>query len=260
MLITGPSQILTDDDCLYVQVLITGPSDTPYANGAFEFDVYFPQDYPNSPPYINLETTGNHTVRFNPNLYNDGKVTTLCCALGWVVVPSFLRAWNCYRKKRKYLGDPGACSPGTFFKVETEICAVWGIQEASLKKSSTLKFIMNISFVPSVCIHRPIIFIFIEKKYACRFFSLGNILFCDSRFSFLRESSFPWWIPGSASCSGCIWFMPRICFQVFLYVPAWLSESVFWCLVLPMSDVSETPNILLWEFVDISGSSCTYEG
>jgi len=53
---------------------MTGPSDTPYANGCFEFDVYFPVDYPNSPPLINLETTGNHTVRFNPNLYNDGKV------------------------------------------------------------------------------------------------------------------------------------------------------------------------------------------
>lgn len=57
-----------------LQVLITGPSGTPYANGGFEFDVCFPQDYPNSPPNINLETTGNHTVRFNPNLYNDGKV------------------------------------------------------------------------------------------------------------------------------------------------------------------------------------------
>ncbi|XP_076097651.1 dual E2 ubiquitin-conjugating enzyme/E3 ubiquitin-protein ligase BIRC6-like isoform X3 [Mytilus galloprovincialis] len=57
-----------------MKVLITGPSETPYANGCFEFDVYFPQDYPNSPPFINLATTGNHTVRFNPNLYNDGKV------------------------------------------------------------------------------------------------------------------------------------------------------------------------------------------
>ncbi|XP_013417535.1 baculoviral IAP repeat-containing protein 6 [Lingula anatina] len=57
-----------------MKVLITGPADTPYANGCFEFDVYFPQDYPNSPPLINLETTGNHIVRFNPNLYNDGKV------------------------------------------------------------------------------------------------------------------------------------------------------------------------------------------
>lgn len=55
-------------------MLITGPADTPYANGCFEFDVYFPHDYPNSPMMINLETTGRHSVRFNPNLYNDGKV------------------------------------------------------------------------------------------------------------------------------------------------------------------------------------------
>lgn len=57
-----------------MKVLITGPADTPYANGCFEFDVYFPPDYPSSPMLINLETTGRHSVRFNPNLYNDGKV------------------------------------------------------------------------------------------------------------------------------------------------------------------------------------------
>lgn len=57
-----------------MKVLITGPADTPYANGCFELDVYFPPDYPNVPMLINLETTGRHTVRFNPNLYNDGKV------------------------------------------------------------------------------------------------------------------------------------------------------------------------------------------
>ncbi|VDK73717.1 unnamed protein product [Litomosoides sigmodontis] len=57
-----------------MKVLITGPADTPYMNGCFEFDVWFPNDYPNSPMHVNLETTGNHTVRFNPNLYNDGKV------------------------------------------------------------------------------------------------------------------------------------------------------------------------------------------
>ncbi|CAF3703991.1 unnamed protein product [Adineta steineri] len=57
-----------------MKVLITGPDGTPYSNGCFLFDVYFPNEYPTSPPSINLETTGNHTVRFNPNLYNDGKV------------------------------------------------------------------------------------------------------------------------------------------------------------------------------------------
>nr|CAH7748378.1 unnamed protein product [Callosobruchus chinensis] len=57
-----------------MKVLITGPAETPYANGCFELDVFFPADYPLSPMLINLETTGRHTVRFNPNLYNDGKV------------------------------------------------------------------------------------------------------------------------------------------------------------------------------------------
>lgn len=56
------------------QVLITGPSDTPYANGCFEFDVFFPPEYPQVPMMVNLMTTGQGRVRFNPNLYNDGKV------------------------------------------------------------------------------------------------------------------------------------------------------------------------------------------
>lgn len=59
---------------VFAQVLITGPSDTPYANGCFVLDVYFPAEYPAVPMLINLETTGRHSVRFNPNLYNDGKV------------------------------------------------------------------------------------------------------------------------------------------------------------------------------------------
>ena len=59
---------------LFPQVLITGPSDTPYANGCFLFDVYFPPDYPSVPMNINLCTTGQGSVRFNPNLYNNGKV------------------------------------------------------------------------------------------------------------------------------------------------------------------------------------------
>lgn len=55
-------------------MFFVGPADTSYGNGCFEFDVFFPSDYPLSPMMINFETTGHHTVRFNPNLYNDGKV------------------------------------------------------------------------------------------------------------------------------------------------------------------------------------------
>ena len=54
--------------------MISGPKDTPYENGLFEFHAYFPSDYPNTVPQVLLHTTGNGQVRFNPNLYNSGKV------------------------------------------------------------------------------------------------------------------------------------------------------------------------------------------
>uniref|UniRef100_A0A8D8CH63 Baculoviral IAP repeat-containing protein 6 n=1 Tax=Culex pipiens TaxID=7175 RepID=A0A8D8CH63_CULPI len=67
--------VRTDTDRLDVmKVMITGPADTPYANGCFEFDVFFPSGYPNVPMSVNLQTTGKGKVRFNPNLYQDGKV------------------------------------------------------------------------------------------------------------------------------------------------------------------------------------------
>lgn len=54
--------------------LISGPKDTPYENGLFEFHAYFPPEYPNKEPQVLIHTTGNGTVRFNPNLYDSGKV------------------------------------------------------------------------------------------------------------------------------------------------------------------------------------------
>jgi len=54
--------------------MITGPEDTPYSHGCFVFDMYFPPNYPSSPPQVTLKTTGGGSVRFNPNLYNTGKV------------------------------------------------------------------------------------------------------------------------------------------------------------------------------------------
>ena len=53
---------------------ISGPKDTPYENGIFEFHAMFPSDYPNSEPKVLLNTTGGNSIRFNPNLYNCGKV------------------------------------------------------------------------------------------------------------------------------------------------------------------------------------------
>ncbi|KAF9074993.1 hypothetical protein BDP27DRAFT_1443929 [Rhodocollybia butyracea] len=57
-----------------IKILIAGPDGTPYAGGLFEFDCFMPIDYPAVPPQMHLRTTGGGLVRFNPNLYNDGKV------------------------------------------------------------------------------------------------------------------------------------------------------------------------------------------
>lgn len=54
--------------------IISGAENTPYENGIFEYHIYLPPDYPQSPPKCNLETTGENRVRFNPNLYSSGKV------------------------------------------------------------------------------------------------------------------------------------------------------------------------------------------
>jgi len=57
-----------------IKVLIIGPAGTPYENGCFFFDLFLPSDYPNSCPKMVSLTTGSHAFRFNPNLYNDGKI------------------------------------------------------------------------------------------------------------------------------------------------------------------------------------------
>ena len=57
-----------------MKVLITGSADTPYAHGCYLFDLFFPGDYPTTPPKMQLLTTGNNKIRFNPNLYSNGYI------------------------------------------------------------------------------------------------------------------------------------------------------------------------------------------
>ena len=57
-----------------MKFLIIPNIDTPYAYGCFEFDMYLPSDFPNSPPHVEIITTGGGRFRFNPNLYDSGKV------------------------------------------------------------------------------------------------------------------------------------------------------------------------------------------
>jgi len=70
-----PIFVTTVEDRLdHVVALIIGPSQTPYHFGFFFFDMRFPQTYPHDPPKCKITTTDFGRVRFNPNLYADGKV------------------------------------------------------------------------------------------------------------------------------------------------------------------------------------------
>ena len=79
------------------------------------------------------------------------------------------------KKKKEEISWSGGMLPWKILKVEIKICAISGILGANLKRSSTPKFIMNISFVPSICIHRSIILIFIEKVGLSIFSLMENI-------------------------------------------------------------------------------------
>jgi len=74
-----------------MKALIMGAKDTPYAYGAYLYDIYMDSTFPQKPPKVNLMTTGNGTVRFNPNLYASGKV---CLSLLGTWSGSANQMWN----------------------------------------------------------------------------------------------------------------------------------------------------------------------
>lgn len=69
----GIHYIHDDTNMLKGQALIIGPSETPYENGYYLFDIDYPSNYPHSPPKFTYYTNDGVT-RFNPNLYKSGKV------------------------------------------------------------------------------------------------------------------------------------------------------------------------------------------
>jgi ubiquitin-conjugating enzyme E2 Z len=62
-----------DTDMLRGKAMIVGQQDTPYFGGYYFFDIIFPSNYPFSPPKVTYCTNGDN-IRFNPNLYSNGKV------------------------------------------------------------------------------------------------------------------------------------------------------------------------------------------
>ena len=56
-----------------MRAILFGAEGTPYAHGAFLYDLFFENSYPIKPPKCYLRT-GNSKVRFKPNLYVNGYV------------------------------------------------------------------------------------------------------------------------------------------------------------------------------------------
>lgn len=57
-----------------MHAIVLGPAGTPYEGGFFHFLLQCPPDYPIKPPRVRFMTTDAGRVRFNPNLYECGKV------------------------------------------------------------------------------------------------------------------------------------------------------------------------------------------
>ncbi len=81
-----------NEDCIEkVQLLFIGNEGTPYENGYYLFELTYPDNYPMIPPKMKYYTQGSlidirnkiTNVRFNPNLYTNGKVCL-----------SMLNTWN----------------------------------------------------------------------------------------------------------------------------------------------------------------------
>lgn len=69
---------VNDDNIMNWKALIIGQEDTPYYGGFYFFDINFPNNYPFEPPKFKFKTyyaqPGKSAIRFNPNLYVEGKV------------------------------------------------------------------------------------------------------------------------------------------------------------------------------------------
>ena len=73
-----------------MRFILTGPSNTPYDQGLYIFDMTLSEEFPHKPPLVHFSNNG--AVRFNPNLYACGKV---CLSLLGTWRGDEGESWNC---------------------------------------------------------------------------------------------------------------------------------------------------------------------
>ena len=127
-------------DITRIHALVTGPEGTPYEYGLFHFFLRCPPDYPNSPPRVKLLTTDGGRVRFNPNLYANGKV---CLSIlgtwsgpGWSPaqwIGSVLLSVQTLLGTHPYHNEPG------YEKGSANLAATIGPRDAAERYNSTIR-------------------------------------------------------------------------------------------------------------------------
>lgn len=128
-----------DEDMLKGYALIIGPSDTPYFGGNYLFEINYPPNYPHSPPHVIYCTNGDN-IRFNPNLYTNGKV---CVSIlntwrgeQWTscqTISSLLLTLCTLLCKDPLLNEPGVTRLHNDFSTYTKIIEYKNIDIAILK-------------------------------------------------------------------------------------------------------------------------------
>ena len=90
--LTGIYAYFNEEDIYKAKAMIIGPEDTPYSGGFYFFDIEFPKNYPLYPPKVTFMTIDTR-IRFNPNLYINGKVCVSILGTwqgpGWTSVMTF---------------------------------------------------------------------------------------------------------------------------------------------------------------------------
>lgn len=64
---------VNQENIFHNYAMIVGPKHTPYFGGFYIFEIKFPKNYPSTSPKVNFLTIDGK-IRFNPNLYENGKV------------------------------------------------------------------------------------------------------------------------------------------------------------------------------------------
>tara|TARA_B110000008_G_C16965300_1_gene561732 strand:- start:487 stop:1281 length:795 start_codon:yes stop_codon:yes gene_type:complete len=120
--------------------LIIGPSESFYKHGCYFFKFSFPNDYPFSPPKVEFLTQG-YNVRFNPNLYRNGKVClsilntwkgeqwTSCQNINSVLLTI---AMHCFTTT-PLLNEPGVTKKHKDYKIYNDIIELYNYKVGIIK-------------------------------------------------------------------------------------------------------------------------------